>query len=112
MAFAIKLTAMKWSQGGYSCLEVPGNISDRHVSPDDPRFRQMALTGGHLDYFAILSPAEAREIAATHYEELAYLWESAGKSYVADEALSKVENALKDVDFVVAHLYEWGSGLG
>ena len=112
MAFGIKLTAMKWSQGGYSCLEVPGNISDRYVSPEDPRFRQIDLTAGHLDYFAILSPEEAQEIAARHYEELAYLWESAGKSYVADEALGKVEDALKDVDFVVAHLYEWESCIG
>jgi hypothetical protein len=112
MTFAIKLTAMKWRQGRYSCVEVPGEISDQHVSPDDSRFRQISLTAGYLDYFAILSPSEAREIAAKHYEKLSCLWEPAGKSFVADEALSKVEGALKDVDFVVAHLYEWESGLG
>lgn len=112
MAFAVKLTAMKWNQGGYSCVEVPGEISDRHISPNDPRFRRIAQTAGYLDYFAILSLGEAREIATTHYEELSSLWEPAGKSSVADEALNKVKNALEDVDFVVAHLYEWESGLG
>lgn len=113
MAFAIKLTAMKWSEGRYSCIEVPGEISDRHLSSDDSRFRQIALTAGYLDYFAILSPEEAREIARTHYEELP-LWppRPTGQPSLKDEALSKAEDALRDVDFVVAHLFEWESGLG
>lgn len=105
MAFAIKLTAMKWDQGGYSCVEVPGEISDRHISSDDPRFRQIAQTPGYLDYFAILSPEEAREIATAHYKKLSSAWEP-------DKAMSKVEHALEDANFVVAHLFEWDSGLG
>lgn len=105
MAFAIKLTAMKWNQGWYSCIEVPGEISDRHISSDDPRFRQIAQTAGYLDYFAILSPEEAREIAAAHYKGLSSAWE-------LDKAMSKVEDALEGVNFVVAHLFEWDSGLG
>lgn len=105
MAFAIKLTAMKWDQDGYSSIEVPGEISDRHISSDDPRFRRIDQTAGYLDYFAILSPKEAREIAAAPYKGLAPAWEP-------DKAMSKVEDALEDSNFVVAHLFEWDSGLG
>jgi hypothetical protein len=112
MAFSIKLTAMKWGEGGYACVEVPGEISDRHVSSDDPRFRQIAQTTGYLDYFAVLSPEEAREIAAMHYKELASLWKSSGHSTNAEEALNEAKDALEGADIVVAHLYEWESGLG
>jgi len=112
MAFALKLTGIKWRDGEYSTIQVPGEMSARRPSSDDARFREISISAGYLDYYAIHSVDEALKIAASHYQGLSKLWEPTGQSHIADETLSQVEEAIEGADFVLAHLFEWESGLG
>jgi hypothetical protein len=103
MAFSIRLTGMKWHDGKYRVIEIPAEISGDTARVADLGFRRIAISTGHLDYFATLSVSEALELVQHHYEGLSAHFRS-----TQNQAL---EN-LKRTDFVLAHLFEWDSGLG
>ncbi|MDZ7790296.1 MAG: hypothetical protein U5L08_07365 [Xanthomonadales bacterium] len=112
MAFALKFTGMKWQDGKYGTSQAPGEVSGEHIPPDDTRFRKIALTAGYIDCFAVLSVDEALNIASAHYKTLPQSFGVDAHSKHPEENLREVHRALEDADFVIAHLFEWDSGLG
>lgn len=103
MAFSIRMTGMKWCDGEYIPIEVPGEMSGDRVSITDFGFRKIDISVGYLDYFSVLSVDEAIELAKSHYE---------GFPVAFDSTWKHVRQSLGNVDFVIAHLFEWESGLG
>jgi hypothetical protein len=109
MAFALALVGIEWRGGHYFVREFSREIEGAEILRDDPRFRRIAVCDGYADAFAVLSPSEALAIARQHYQHLASIWGSEGKQ--AEDALHEVEVGLKDVAIVLAHIFEWESGL-
>jgi hypothetical protein len=111
MALSLRFIGISWHNGECSAEPVPGEIGSGHSLAQDPRFRAIPLNDGYADYFAVLSAAEALEIARPYYESLAVSWRSVGKESSARAELQQIEAALAKATFVIAHLFEWESGL-
>lgn len=110
MAFSIKLSGMKWHHGNWVVVDVPGEISGDHVASGDTRFRRIAMTAGHLDYFAILSVEEALEITSNNNRSGDLKPDEVSPN--TNEKLVEIKKTLQNVDLVFAHQFEWDSGFG
>src|SRR5438067_66386 len=103
MAFAVWLRGLPGrGSEGWAVDGVPWPTALRH----DPRFREVGLNDGYLDFIAVLTVAEAQAINAgclnSGYQHL-------------DEIAVHVQNLLATATpsrLVVACIYEWESGLG
>ena len=63
----------------------------------------------YSDSFAMVTPEEALEIAGHYYRIMESLWGSDDVDALG--ILHSIKEALDQVDFVIAHRYEWESGM-
>src|SRR5687767_14773628 len=75
----------------------------------DPRFRLLPSSTGYADYAAVLSVEEVITIMDTHVKAV----RAEGLPGARDQRLEEKLNQHRDKTiFVIAHIYEWESGLG
>jgi hypothetical protein len=102
MALSLKFIGIKWRYGECSIEQIPGEFgvnatSFLQPSTRDPRFREVHVKNdGYFDCYAVLSPSEALELARLH---------------PSGTPLQQIEAALYEVNIVVAHVFEWETGL-
>jgi hypothetical protein len=113
MAFSLKFIGINWRRGEYSIRRIPAEIGISVSTVfDDPRFREISNDApGYRDFYAVLSPAEALEIARPYYEKLVEALRPSGKQSLDEKEFQEIETAVRKVDIVVAHVFEWESGL-
>lgn len=97
------MIGITWHDGEYTLTEVPGEISGDRVSVSDFGFKKIDWTVGYLDYVAVLSAHQALELARSHYE---------GAPVGFESTWNQVRKTVTSADFIIAHLFEWESGLG
>jgi hypothetical protein len=104
MAFNVKIFGITEANEGWAWAQDNVSWWDDRVLAEDPRFREVPLNDGYLDYVAVLSPAEAKELADRDADK-AMDWQQ--------DAVSTLSEKLKDsaLHWVVVNIYEWESGM-
>jgi hypothetical protein len=101
MAFSLRLVGLTLRQGEYSMTPIPGEFDGSSLDMDpsvNPQLKQVHLSEGYSDYFAVLSPTEALKIL--------------GQSHVHSSELPQLQAAVREATIVVAHVFEWETGFG
>jgi hypothetical protein len=98
------IVPVTWEQDECCLLHLPSKIGTYARLWEDSRFRNIHGAHGYLDHYAVLSPAEAAELISLYYEKAVCL-EKEGE-------LENIQTTIKRARIVVAHYYEWESGLG
>ena len=111
MALSLRFIGVIERNGQCTAEPIPGQIGVGHGFARDPWFREIPLNDGYADYFAVLTPEEALKIARPWYESLAASWKSVGKESAARAELEQIEARLANAAGVIAHIFEWESGL-
>ena len=110
MAFTIKFTGIKIQQGQYETIFVPGEVPGLLCNLDESRFTEIKLSLTYSDSFIILTPAEALKLYLRYYRVIESLSEEEDMDD-SDSIVGRIEKALSQADFVIAHRYEWESGM-
>ena len=111
MAFSLRLTGIKWKDGVATAITVPGDVPGGGIDRQDPRFRELSEDAGYLDNYAVLSRDEALQIVRDR-EWLVESWMKYDVSGTARSNYEAMQRAIQESDLVIAHNYEWESGLG
>lgn len=111
MAFSLRLTGIRWKDGIATAITIPGDVPGARVNTQDPRFRELSEDAGYLDYYALLSKEEALQIVQGG-EWLVDGWMKCNASSTARADYEAMQRAIQESDLVIAHNYEWESGLG
>ena len=75
---------------------------DAHELRNDPRFRELQINDGYLDYVAVLTPEEAQELAGRYAPRVL--------DHQKEDAVH-LEDHLQHVRWAIIQVYEWESGL-
>jgi hypothetical protein len=111
MAFSLRLTGIKWQDGVATAITFPGDVPGGGIDRQDARFRDISEDAGYLDYYAVLSQDEALQIVKDR-EWLVESWMKYDARSPARAVYEAMINAIRESDLVIAHDYEWESGLG
>lgn len=98
MALFVRFTGVKAMHPTHETLYLPWEIPGVGARIHSFTFRPVQMSPTYSDSVAILTPEETQE----------WVWSFYGSS---PESLPRIEQLLKDVDYVIAHLYEWDSGM-
>ena len=110
MAFSLRLTGVKWEDGVATAITIPGDVPGGAMNRPDPRFRELSEDAGYLDYYAVLRKEEALQIVKAG-EWLVESWMKLDASSPARANHEAMLKAIQESDLVIAHNYEWESGL-
>ena len=111
MAFSLRLTGMKWNNGGSTVVPIPNDVPGGGAKASDSRFRQISQNHGYLDYFAVLSRDEALQLVQER-QPLVESWMRLDPQSPARSRYEATLDAIRESDVVIANCYEWESGFG